>query len=66
MQGGSQLGPQWRVSGTGCNMGSFDQQQLNNAFLTGTLGSQLFISETTTEVGDEELAGFGDCDGDFR
>jgi len=66
MQGGPHIGHQWRTSRAGSNVGVLDQHQLNNTFLTGTLGSQLFASETTTEAGDEELAGSGDCDGDFR
>ena len=66
LQGGPHMGPQWRAPRAGGNMGMFDTQQLNNAFLTGTLGSQLFISETTTEVGDDELAGSGDLDGEYR
>jgi hypothetical protein len=57
------MGPQWRTRAGGM----FEQHQLNNTYLSGTLGPMFFTSETTTEAGDEELAGgSGDWDGDFR
>ena len=66
MQGSPHMGPQWRTRASG-NMGIFDQHQLNNSYISGTLGPLLFTSETTTKAGDEEVpGGSGDWDGDFR
>lgn len=48
------------------NTGMVVQHQLNNTCPPGALGPQFFPSETTTEAGDEECAGFGDFDGDYR
>ncbi|XP_024357303.1 dual specificity protein kinase YAK1 homolog isoform X2 [Physcomitrium patens] len=66
MQGGSHMSSQWRAGRASSNLGVFDQNQLNNMYLSETLGPPLFTSETTTEAGDDELAGSGDWDGDFR
>lgn len=66
MQGSPHMGQQWPSARAGGNMGMFDQHQLNSSYLPGTLGPLLFTSETTTEAGDEELAGSGYWDGDFR
>ena len=67
MHGSPHMGPQWRTRAAS-NMGMFDQHHLNNIYLSGgTLGPLLFTSETTTEAGDEEVAGgSGEWDGDFR
>lgn len=63
---GPPMAPHWQPLQNGDNSGMVDRPEQNLGYLPGTLGAHFNKSETSTEAGDEESAGPGDWDADFR